>query len=173
MCLTYGVHFFVGTLSVLRFITGGNNMGSYVDSSLMPGESVVHRAKLSLWPYFFAIIIGILGIFAFGLGLLVLLWLWIKFASTELAVTNKRIMVKVGFISRQTIELNLSKLESIQVHQSIFGRIFGYGTIVISGAGNPQAPVKSIQDPMAFRRAALAAQEQGTAVAPPQVAAAT
>ena len=148
----------------------GNNMGSYVDSSLMPGESVVHRAKLSLWPYFFAIVIGILGIFAFGLGLLILLGLWIKFASTELAVTNKRIMVKVGFISRQTIELNLGKLESIQVHQSIFGRIFGYGTIIISGAGNPQAPVKSIQDPMAFRRAALAAQEQGTAVVTPQVA---
>ena len=138
-------------------------MGSYVDSSLMSGESVVYRAKLSPWPYFFAILLGILSIPVFGLGLLILLAIWIKFVSTELAVTNKRIMVKVGFISRQTIELNLGKLESIQVHQSIFGRIFGYGTIIISGAGNPQAPVKSIQDPLAFRRAALNAQEQGSA----------
>jgi uncharacterized membrane protein YdbT with pleckstrin-like domain len=137
----------------------------------MSGESVVHRAKLSLWPYFLVILLGVLGIFAFGLGLLILLALWIKFASTELAVTNKRIMVKVGFISRQTIELNLSRLESIKVHQSIFGRIFGFGTIIISGAGNPQAPVKGIRDPMAFRRAALNAQEQGSAATAPQAAA--
>jgi hypothetical protein len=56
--------------------------------------------------------------------------------------------------------LNLSKVESIQVHQGLFGRILNYGSLVVSGAGNPQAPIPNIADPMSFRRLATEAQEQ-------------
>lgn len=145
-------------------------MSKYIESSLTPGEHIVHAAKLSVWPYSVAILLGIVLLPVFGIGLIIFLIIWIKFISTELAVTNKRIMVKTGFISRQTIELNLSRLETIQVHQSIFGRIFDYGTIVISGAGNPQAPIKSIRSPLTFRRAALDAQETISSGTHPQSA---
>ena len=69
-------------------------------------------------------------------------------------------VAKTGFIKRSTIELNLSKVESIQVHQGLFGRILNYGSLVVSGAGNPQAPIPNIADPMSFRRLATEAQEQ-------------
>lgn len=123
-------------------------MSNYIDQNLMPGERVCHRAQLSLWPYAWWIALGVITAIAI-VGLVILAAVWMKFASTELAVTDRRIMVKTGFISRQTVELNLSRLESIQVHQSIFGRICNYGTIIIAGAGNPQAPVRSIREALA------------------------
>jgi len=58
------------------------------------------------------------------------------------------------------IELNLHKAESIQVHQSILGRMFDYGSIIVSGGGSPQAPIPGIAQPLEFRRAFLSAQEQ-------------
>jgi uncharacterized membrane protein YdbT with pleckstrin-like domain len=79
--------------------------------------------------------------------------------STELAVTNKRVITKFGFIQRDTVELNIQKVESVQVQQGIMGRMLDFGTIVIAGGGNPQAPVPGIRDPMGFRRAFLEAQE--------------
>jgi uncharacterized membrane protein YdbT with pleckstrin-like domain len=68
-----------------------------------------------------------------------------------LAFTNERVIAKIGFIKRVTVELNINKVESIQVHQSVLGRIFNYGSIVIAGAGNPQAPIAGISKPMIFR----------------------
>jgi len=73
--------------------------------------------------------------------------------------SNKRVIAKFGFISRKTVELNISKVESIQVNQGFLGRIFNFGTLVISGAGNPQAPIPGISDPMAFRRAFMESQD--------------
>ena len=64
-----------------------------------------------------------------------------------------------GFISRQTIEINVAKIESIQVDQTVLGRMLNYGTIVLSGAGTPQATIRHIADPLAFRKAAVGAQE--------------
>ena len=84
-----------------------------------------------------------------------------------MAFTNKRVIAKFGFISRKTIELNISKVESIQVNQGILGRIFNYGTLIVSGAGNPQAPIPGISDPMAFRRSFMESQDQA---AQPQAA---
>jgi hypothetical protein len=81
------------------------------------------------------------------------------YKTTELAFTNKRVIAKFGLISRKTIELNISKVESMQVNQGILGRIFNYGTLVISGVGNPQAPILGISDPMSFRRAFMESQD--------------
>jgi uncharacterized membrane protein YdbT with pleckstrin-like domain len=92
-----------------------------------------------------------------GLGLLGAAYVRLK--STELAVTNKRVIAKFGFIQRQTVELNIGKVESIQVHQGIFGRMFNYGSLVISGGGNPQAPVPGISNPLGFRKAFMEAQD--------------
>ena len=96
----------------------------------------------------------------FGLGWIFLVLAYIRYKTTELAITSRRVIAKFGFISRRTVEINISKVESIQVDQGILGRIFNYGTLVISGAGDPQAPIPGISDPMAFRRAFIEAQDQ-------------
>jgi uncharacterized membrane protein YdbT with pleckstrin-like domain len=75
--------------------------------------------------------------------------------STEMAVTNKRIIAKNGFIRRNTIELRIEKVESLKVDQSILGRIFNFGTVSITGSGGTTAPIPYISNPLAFRSAAL------------------
>jgi len=126
-------------------------MASYIDKVLIAGERVVYQARLSLWPFTGWILLGVVTL-PIVIGLIILLWVWMRYASTELAITNKRIIVKFGFINRSTVELNLARVESLQVHQSLFGRMFDYGSILISGAGSPQAPVPGIAHPLEFRK---------------------
>ena len=126
-------------------------MASYIDKVLIAGERVVYQARLSLWPFTGWILLGVVTL-PIVIGLIILLWVWMRYASTELAITNKRVIVKFGFINRSTVELNLARVESLQVHQSLFGRMFDYGSILISGAGSPQAPVPGIAQPLEFRK---------------------
>ena len=135
-------------------------MGSFVQGTLGKDEKIIVEGRVSGWALVPSIIIGIITIPLFGLGIIIILSAVFTYISTKLAVTNKRVVAKTGFIKRSTIELNLSKVESIQVHQGLFGRILNYGSLVVSGAGNPQAPIPNIADPMSFRRLATEAQEQ-------------
>lgn len=135
-------------------------MTSYVEGALVKDEQVLYVGHISLWSLALPIILGFLLLFAFGLGLFFWLIAYIRYKTTELAITNRRVIAKFGFISRRTIELNIDKVESIQVDQGILGRIFDFGTLVISGAGNPQAPIAGISAPMAFRKAFVEAQDQ-------------
>ncbi len=135
-------------------------MASYVESVIGKGEVVKYKARISVWgmlPYF---IVGLLLLPFFGLGLIYWLVAFIRYKTTELAITDKKIIAKFGFIRRDTIEILLPKVESIQVKQSLFGRILDYGSIVVSGAGNPQAPVPGIDNPIKFRRIFMEAQEK-------------
>lgn len=149
-------------------------MASYIEGALINDEKVIYKGNISLWSLAFLIILGGLFIsngvlymfvegwaFAVWWGLGFFLWAaaYIRYKTTELAFTNKRVIAKFGFISRRTVEMNISKVESIQVNQGIFGRIFNFGTLVISGAGNPQAPIPGISEPMAFRRAFMESQD--------------
>ena len=135
-------------------------MASYVDSSLTPGERVIYIGKISVWSLFPYLFLGVLTIWIFGLGILFFLYALTRYVTTELAVTNKRIIAKSGLISRETMELNLAKVESVQVHQGIWGRLLSFGSIVVSGTGNSQAPIHSIARPIEFRQALLSAQEE-------------
>ncbi|HEX9400869.1 MAG TPA: PH domain-containing protein [Anaeromyxobacter sp.] len=83
----------------------------------------------------------------------------IERATSEFAVTNRRVIIKVGLISRRTVELKLEKIESIGVDQSIPGRIFGYGTIVVKGTGGTNEPFRGIARPLEFRKAVNEASE--------------
>lgn len=136
---------------------------SYVQSALTRSESVQYSGKLSLWSLLPLFIIGLLTLPLFGFGFIFWLAAIIRYFTTELAVTNKRVIAKTGLISRKTIEINLRKIESIRVDQSILGRIFNYGSIVVAGAGNPQAPVLGISSPLTFRRQFIDAQERAEA----------
>ncbi len=98
-------------------------------------------------------IAGALLIIGFILGLA----RYIDFATSEFAITNRRVIVKVGMLRRRTLEMQLGKLEAIAVDQGILGRIFGYGNIVVTGTGGTKEPFKTISSPVEFRRAAQTA----------------
>jgi uncharacterized membrane protein YdbT with pleckstrin-like domain len=137
-------------------------MGTYVGSVISSGENVAYEARISLWSMLPMFVLGLLLLPLFGIGLLFWLAAFIRYKSTELAITNKKIIAKFGFIRRDTIEMLLPKVESIQVRQSLLGRIMNYGSIIVSGAGNPQTPVLGISDPIQFRRRFMEIQEQST-----------
>jgi uncharacterized membrane protein YdbT with pleckstrin-like domain len=145
---------------------------SYVEKNLLPGETVDYRAHLHpivfLHPSFFALI-GI-GFVAYGLFNEEFSFFWIlgavfllyaagvgieravHYLSSEFAITNKRVVIKVGFVHRKTLEMVLTKVETIRVSQSILGRVLNYGTIVVTGTGGTNEPFASIANPLEFRR---------------------
>lgn len=145
-------------------------MAGYVESALTKGEQVVYQGKVSIWSLLPLLLLGFIFLFLWGLGLLFWAAAAIRYFTTELAITNKRVIAKFGLISRSTIEINLQKIESIQVNQGILGRVFNFGSIVVSGAGNPQAPIPGISSPLQFRRAFVDTQESN---GQPQTAAQT
>ena len=134
-------------------------MASYIEGALTKDEVIQYEGRISLWSLTHLIVLGVLLLPLYGVGLILLAMAFIRYKTTELAFTNKRVIAKFGFISRQTVELYIPKVESIQLHQGILGRIFNYGSLIISGAGNPQAPIPGISDPMAFRRGFMEMQE--------------
>lgn len=115
-------------------------MGQYVNSNLGQGEQVIFETK-NHWIIF----ISLRSIFTLFIGPI------IELASNEFALTNKRVIVKEGIISRRSLEIPLSKVESIAVNQSILGRILGYGTLVVRGTGGTNEPFYKVSNPMLFR----------------------
>ena len=124
---------------------------SYIDESLIEGERIVHRAHISWWSQIGLIVLGLLTL-VIVVGIAFLVTAWIRMRSTEIAITNKRIIAKFGFIKRRTVEINLDKVEALRVEQSVWGRFLNFGTILISGVGSTIDPIPSIADPLVFRR---------------------
>ena len=96
---------------------------------------------------------GILGIIAAFL----LVPEWFTWWTTEIAVTNRRIIFKQGFIRRSTMDMHMDKVESVDVNQSILGRIFNYGEITIQGVGEGYKRLPEIDRPLEFRSHVTAA----------------
>lgn len=92
----------------------------------------------------------------FLLGLLALFSAWLRRTTTEIVVTDRRIIFKEGFIRRRTMEMNMNKVETVDVVQSIVGRVFDYGTILIRGTGSSYEPLRLIGHPLALRTAIVA-----------------
>lgn len=140
---------------------------SYIDDNLMRDETVVYKAQIHWFivlPGLVVSVLGlmmtmsdlaVLGVLALLAGIVMVIKASITMVTTELAVTSKRVIAKVGLIRRATMELNHSKVESMNVNQGILGRIFGYGTIVVNGTGGGATPVPGIENPMEFRRKAM------------------
>lgn len=85
-------------------------------------------------------------------GLLVILHTVVLYISTEYAVTNRRVLVKRGYLSRRTVETLLAKIESVKLEQGMLDRLFGSGTIITVGTGGTHEPLYCLRNPMAFRR---------------------
>ena len=138
---------------------------SYVERNLLPNEEITYRARLHRIVYFLpdcvflvAVLVGLAGgawiaaaVIA-AIGVVLFIPPWIRSASSEFAITNKRVLVKVGLIRRHSLELLLQKVEGIGVDQSVLGRILGYGTITVSGVGGTKESFRMISDPLEFRR---------------------
>lgn len=116
-------------------------MGTYVNQNLIANEQVEFETK-----YHWIIYISWSSLFTLGL------YPFIKMKTDEFAITNKRIIVKTGLLSRKTLEMNLSKIESVNVDQSMLARLFKFGTIRIVGTGGTKETFPSILNPLAFRK---------------------
>ena len=116
-------------------------MGSYVEANLLKDERVVYQAKLH-WTVF----VSWYGLLTLFIGPL------IDRASSEFAITDRRVIMKVGLISRRTLEMNLSKIESVTVDQGVWGRMLGYGSVTVIGTGGTRETFAFISQPMEFRR---------------------
>lgn len=92
-------------------------------------------------------------------GLVVFAWPLIARRSTELVITNKRLIAKSGIVSTQSIEIRFDRIESVRVNQSLLGRILNYGDIVVTGTGSTFDPIPNIASPMQFRTALNQAME--------------
>jgi len=136
----------------------------YIDDNLMSGEQIVYRTKLHwvifLWPIIFVVIAFMFfagdSTAAGGFFLLVaIIWgvsFFISFKTSEFGITNKRVLIKTGFIRRNSLETLLTKVEGIQVNQGILGRILNYGTIIVKGTGGTSNPFHKIDAPLEFRK---------------------
>ena len=140
-------------------------MSSYIEEALVKDEKLVHLGHISLWSLWHLIAVGVLLLPAFGLGLIFLVIAYVRYKSVELAVTTKRLIVKHGFVRRQTVEINLNRVESIQVEQGLLGRLFNFGTLIVAGTGTSHAPLTGIAEPMGFRKAFIEAQDGGRSAA--------
>lgn len=149
-------------------------MGRYIDDILQPGEKVLYSTNAH-WIFFLPAILGWIVAAAFFVGsgmvvgenlMLVCLSLaaisavfalyktmtaWFHRWITETDVTNLRVVHKTGFIKRQTFEMSLDKVESVDVNQSILGRILNYGNVSIFGVGEGNKTIDNIASPLEFR----------------------
>ncbi len=152
---------------------------SFIDENLMPGEQVIYRTKPH-WLIFSAPFIWLLAsLFTLTLGshyrmlnlqlldsypiykaaalfflcitAVTAISTYIAYSTSEFGITNNRVLIKVGFIHRATVEILLSRIESIGVYQSILGRILNYGSIIISGTGGSRDPFTHVPCPLEFR----------------------
>jgi uncharacterized membrane protein YdbT with pleckstrin-like domain len=134
-------------------------MSSYVDQVLVAGEHIVHQGKPSLWGDWLLWAVGIVTM-PIVLGVFILIAAYFRYKSTELVITNKRIIAKFGFITRRTTEIQLNKVESIAVEQGMVGRLLNFGTLTVTGTGASFAPIPNVSDPLQFRKKFVEAADQ-------------
>ena len=124
----------------------------YIQDSLSDGEQVKELFRLHWFAKVPMIVWIILAIPTLGLTLLLAIWEWLKLRSIEQGVTNKRVIFKTGIISRKSEEMKISSIETVEIVQSVMGRVFGFGTLVVTGRGISNLVFKSVNDPMDVKR---------------------
>lgn len=90
------------------------------------------------------------------IALIALMWGFTKRNATEMAVTNKRVLIKTGLGNRRTLDIMLSRVESIGVEESFWGRMLGYGSVTVRGTGGTPESFMMISHPQEFRRSVQA-----------------
>ena len=148
----------------------------YIHKSLLDGEEIIYltrRHKIIftypvIWLLLSAVLFGVKWVFVFrpevnfalmifsgiflGAGLIHALVVWVNYLCAEFGITNQRVIVKEGFLKRKTSEVFLKSVESVQVDQSIWGRMLNFGTITVSGTGGASDPLSMIRAPLEFKK---------------------
>jgi len=154
---------------------------SYVEANLVPGETVIYQTRLHWIVMLWHLVLGLLLLALPGAvllyyalsrsdidtrtlhvmeggaavlllaGVITILVGMVRRNATEMAVTNRRVVIKTGLASRKTIEMLLNKVESIEVSETTPGRMLGYGTIVVIGTGGTPQPFHKVAHPLEFR----------------------
>ena len=137
---------------------------SYIESNLQPDEKLLYLARGTVLPYLHGILGGVAlipsvlaypapyfpGTFSL-VGAVVALLFIALWRSIELSITDRRVVVKTGLVGRQIRELHISRVEGIEVEQSILGRLFGYGTVLVRGVGTDLDPIEYVHAPGRFK----------------------
>jgi uncharacterized membrane protein YdbT with pleckstrin-like domain len=168
-------------VSLFDLVIWGKLPMSYVESNLVPGETVIYQTRLHWIVMLGHILFGVLLLILPGAvllyyalaqpevdvrnvhlmqggaavlllsGVAVIVTGMVRRNATEMAVTNRRVVVKTGLAARKTIEMLLAKVESIEVNETTMGRMLGYGTIVVIGTGGTSEPFHRVAHPLQFR----------------------
>jgi uncharacterized membrane protein YdbT with pleckstrin-like domain len=154
-------------------------MGRYIDEILQPDEKVLYSTNAHWIFYLPGLTAGTMALvflllaryvsnanvvliclsvaaIAAAFGLVSILKAWFHRWTTETDVTNLRVIHKAGFITRRTFEMNLDKIESVDVFQGVLGRLLNYGNVVIRGVGDGRETIRTIAAPLAFRNSITA-----------------
>ena len=143
---------------------------SYIQQVLQPGETIRYQGSVSWVLYLAPLALAIAGVVAaatgpvgwmigaicFAVALILTLRAWFIRWTTEIAVTNLRVIYARGFIQRRSVEIHMDKVESVDVDQSVLGRVFNYGTVMVRGTGATLEPFRDIDRPIDFRNQVVA-----------------
>ena len=140
---------------------------SYLDESLAPGETIVARFHLH-WTAKGRLILGIILIPVI-IGIFITIYEWLRLRSIELGVTTHRVVRKTGIVGRETEEIRLSAVETVDLDQSTWGRILGFGTVRVTGRGESSMLLTHVADPVAVKRAIETAYSESIEKASPAV----
>lgn len=126
---------------------------AYLDESLAPGEAIIARFQLHWTAKWRLIAFLVLAIPTLGLALFAAVYEWLRLRAIEQGVTNRRVVRKTGIVSRTTEELRLASIETIDLHQSVWGRLFGFGDVVLTGRGESSMIFARLAAPLEAKRA--------------------
>jgi len=125
---------------------------SYIEQSLSTGEKIEGLFRLHWVAWIWMVIWIILAVPTLGITLILAIYEFLRLKFLEQGVTNKRVILKKGIIGRQTEEMKLSSIETVEINQGIFGRILGFGAVKVTGRGISDVVFKRVNDPMAVKR---------------------
>lgn len=140
---------------------------SYISKVIVPGERVLHEGRFHWWDKVKVLVIFVVGFFAspfllihlgisvlytwllfFSIGLAAILQMW----STDMVVTNRRLLYKRGLIARKAEEMKLSRIEEVNFRQGIFGRFLNYGKVRVYGTGGSIIKLPRMAEPLRFKK---------------------
>ena len=124
---------------------------TYLEESLAPGERIVAQFALH-WTAKGRLILGIILI-PIVVGIFIVIYEWLSLRGIEMAVTTQRVVYKTGIVGRETEEIRLSALETVDLQQSTWGRLLGFGNVRVTGRGESTLVFVRVADPVGVKRA--------------------
>lgn len=129
-----------------------SDVPAYIKESLSDGEQVHAVFKLHWMAWISVWLWSLAALLTLGLLAPVAIYMWLSLRSLEQGVTNKRVIIKRGIISRRTEEMKIRSIETVELRQQLLGRLFGFGDVKITGRGTSDLVLRGVDDPMSVKR---------------------